>query len=100
MDFTLQLLRMLAGLAVVLGLMGGLVYAAKRWGGFPSRTTSGTHIQVLERRYLGNKHSLVLVQIQEEYILLGISPERMDVLSRQIPISETGHDSSADVGKP
>ena len=91
---------MLAGLAVVLGLMGGLVYVAKRWGFFPSKTTAGTHIQVLERRYLGNKHSLVLVRIQEEYILLGISPERMDVLSRQMPIPVTAHDSSSDVGKP
>jgi len=80
-------LKMLAALAVVIGILL-LLYAASRKGfGFLPKQRSGT-IKVLETRPLGGKKFLCLVSVRGQDLLLGISNERIEKLASLPPRSE------------
>jgi flagellar biosynthetic protein FliO len=66
---------------IVLTLLIIVAYGLKRWGMPGSRSTEGDWIRVLARETLGPKHYLVLVQIQKSLLLLGVSPEGINLLS-------------------
>lgn len=80
MDITLQLIKILGAVTLVLTLLWGATYALKRWGGMV-KGSDKSWIHVLERRYLGPKHSLLLVRVAEETVLLGLSPQGISFLT-------------------
>ena len=74
-------LKMLAALAVVIGILL-LLYAASRkgFGVLPQRKNG--LIQVLETRPLGGRKFLCVVKVRDEEILLGLSNDRIEYLSK------------------
>ncbi len=79
--------KMVAALAVIVGLLL-LFYAASRKGfGFLPKQNQGA-IRVLETRPLGGKKYLSLVSVRGEELLLGISNERIECLSKLPPRSD------------
>ena len=77
-------LKMLGGLALVLGLFY-LLYAASRKGlGFMPGARDSL-IKIVEVRSLGARKGLCLVQVRGQELLLGFGPERIDCLARLEP---------------
>lgn len=73
-------LKLVAGLAVVLGLLY-LFYALSRKGlSFLPGARAGV-IKIVEVRSLGAKKGLCLVEVRGQELLLGFGPERIDCLA-------------------
>lgn len=81
MDLTLQALKSFGALAVVIAVLCGAAFALKRWGHRFAGGSNKALIHVLERRYLGPKHSLLLVRVAEDTLLLGLSPQGLSFLA-------------------
>lgn len=80
-------LKMIGGLAVIVGLLL-LIYAASRKGfGFLPNQREGA-IKILETKSLGGKKFLCLVSVRGEDLLLGMSNERIECLSKLPPRSD------------
>lgn len=77
----MEWLQVLSALLLVFGLLALFYWLASRYGG---RAVGGgsRKIQVLERRSLGDKAQLVLVQVGTETLLLGITPQNVSMLSQ------------------
>lgn len=74
-------LKMIGALGVVVGLLL-LFYAASRKGfGVLPRNRDG-QIRMLETKPLGGKKFLCLVKVRDQELLLGVSNERIEYLSR------------------
>jgi flagellar protein FliO/FliZ len=71
-------LRMAAGLAVVLGLLGVAAWASRRFR-ISGRLRSGL-IEVVSGISLGAREKVVLLKVGEEQVLVGISPAGMRTL--------------------
>ena len=83
-DLMTSVLKLAAGLIVVLGLML-LVYALSRKGlnVLPgTRGGAGRQIRVMEMRSLGPKKALYLVEVAGEQMLLGAGAERIELITR------------------
>ena len=74
MDFAQQL----AGVVLVLALLGALAYAGRRRGFHSSSRTR--RMEVVERLPLGPQHSLHLVNIDGRTLLVGVSPNGCQLL--------------------
>ena len=86
MDPLSGLLKAGASLTLVLGLMALSVYFMKRF--FGSRLglgRSGPLIQVLARTYLGAKKEIALIEVGEEVLVVGITPNQISLLTRLEP---------------
>ncbi len=81
MDFALQALKTFGALGVVVAVLLGASFALKRWGHRFTKGSDKAWIHVVERRYLGPKHSLLLVRVAEETLLLGLSPQGLSFLA-------------------
>ncbi len=79
-------LKMVAALAVVIGILL-LLYAASRKGfGVLPQKKNGL-IQVLETRPLGGRKFLCVVKVRGEEMLLGLSNDRIEYLTK-VPSSD------------
>lgn len=77
-------LKMLAGLAVIAGILL-LFYAASRKGLSVLPQRKGGLIKVMETRPLGGRKFLCIVQVRGEEMLLGLSNDRIEYLSKLSP---------------
>ncbi len=75
------LLQMMWPLFVVLGVVGGLTYAVRRWMPKSMRTSGAGALQVLARQPLNGKQSLCLVRIGKRLVLMGVTPEHISTLT-------------------
>ena len=73
------LLKMLGGLAVVLGILLAL-YALSRKGRLFASARKG-EIQIREIRHLGGKKAICLVSVRGRDMLLGLGQDRIEMLS-------------------
>jgi flagellar biosynthetic protein FliO len=91
-SFGLQMLRMAGSLALVLGLMAIALYGIKRLGLRVRKAETNPWIQVLAQYPLGVKHYLLLVKIQRQILLLGVSPQGVHLLTLlpESPENSTG----------
>ncbi|NLI81078.1 MAG: flagellar biosynthetic protein FliO [Deltaproteobacteria bacterium] len=80
-DMIVQLVRVAGSLAAVLALLLGSLYGIRRWGHWMKRGGANEAIQVIAQHSFGPKHHLLLVQVQEEKLLVGVSPQGMHTLS-------------------
>lgn len=98
-DLLTPALKMFGALAVIVGLLL-LIYAASRKGfGFLPKQQDGA-IKVLETKPLGGKKFLCLVSVRGEELLLGMSNDRIECLSklpRRSEFSETLQQLEEDV---
>ena len=79
-DFMLYY-KVLGSLLLVLAVLFLVAFGLKRWNRFFSKSAPGDRIQVVTRLPLSPKHSLVLIQVQEQQLLLGISPDGIHLLT-------------------
>jgi flagellar biosynthetic protein FliO len=77
----MEWLQVLSALALVFGLLGLFYWMAARYGSRPMRS-GARRIEVLERRSLGDRSQLVLVQIGEDTFLLGATSQSVTLLSQ------------------
>ena len=75
-------LKMIFALAIVLGLLIGVMYFIKMFmqRSAPSADQSAL-INILSSRYLGPKSSIILVEVMEQVIVVGISGQQMTPLA-------------------
>jgi len=73
---------MIFALAVILGLLLGVVYLLKR---FLPNTTSGlvdnSIIQVISARYIGPKSSIMIVEILGKVVVIGVSSDKLSYIT-------------------
>jgi flagellar biosynthetic protein FliO len=76
-------LKMIFALAIVLGLLIGVMYFIKTFmqRSAPSADNQAL-INVLSSRYLGPKSSIILVEVMDQVIVVGISGQQMTPLAR------------------
>ena len=81
MDVGLQLVKVAVSLAIVIGVLMICMYGLKRLGRWSKKPEANAWIQVMARHSVGLKHQLVVVKVQEQFFLLGVSPRGMHFLS-------------------
>ena len=81
-DLTMATLKMVISLAVVLAVIWGLYRVAKRSLPMTQAYGKGKMIQILENQVLGMKKSITMVQVPGAVLVLGISPDRVNLLTR------------------
>lgn len=70
----------LGALAIVLSVIGGLVWLLRKW--VPSaRVDDSAILKTVARTTLSPKHSAALLQLGRRFILVGVSPDSVKVLS-------------------
>jgi flagellar biosynthetic protein FliO len=95
-NFGLQLAKMAGGLAVVLAALLACAYGIKRTGLWLKRPESESWIKILAQQTIGLKHQLVLLKVQDQTLLVGISPQGINLLTR----IEGGHDNLSTADAP
>lgn len=93
-----SLIRLIVGLAVVLGLIIGLSFMLRRMGGISTR--AGGQLKVLTAVSVGNREKVVLLQIGKQQLLVGVAPGRVQTLHvLEEPITgttpEAGHEGKS-----
>jgi flagellar protein FliO/FliZ len=73
--------QVLGSLLLVLAILFLVAYGLKRWSRFFTATGPGDRMQVLSRLPLGPRHHVVLIQVQEQQLLLGVSPDGIRLLT-------------------
>lgn len=73
-----QLIQMILGLLVVLGGILGLAWFMRRMPGMQGRSLGG--LRVLAGLPVGTRERIVLVQVGETQLLLGVAPGRVQTL--------------------
>ena len=73
-----NVLQMLVGLAIVLGILVGGAMLLRRIGRFPASVDSP--LRIVTGMSLGPRDRLVVVQVGEKQLLLGLSPGRIQTL--------------------
>jgi flagellar biosynthetic protein FliO len=81
-DTGLSVLRVMGALALVLALFFGGVWMVKNRRRIPGFRRRAPHLNVLEVRSLGNRHSLCLIACEQQRLLLAVSPNGVTLLSR------------------
>lgn len=82
-SFLPSLLKMLFALAIVLGMMVGAMYFIKKiLHSAAPEMDRGTLIRILASRYLGPKNSILVVDVAGQIIVIGLSNQQMNVLTR------------------
>jgi flagellar biosynthetic protein FliO len=81
-DLTMATLKMVLSLTVVLALVWALARLAKKKLPMASGGGKAGRIQVLESRCLGIKKSVTLVKVPGSVLVLGVSPDRVSLLSK------------------
>ena len=84
-----NLVEVTLGLLTVLGLIFAVAWIVKRYGSF--NTTAGGSLKIVGGLSLGQKERVMLVQVGEKQILLGVAPGRVEtlhVLEEPIDVAE------------
>jgi len=84
-------LQLWAGLAIVMALILLLYAAAQRWLRWPAGGRGGI-IQIRETRPLGPKKVLYLVKVRDRELLLGVTGERIELLSEMPAPADDAND--------
>jgi len=78
-----NLVKVGASLLLVLGIMALTAYAAKRFlGSKLGLWRSQPLIQVLATTYLGPKKEIAVIEVGKEYLVVGITPTQISLLTR------------------
>lgn len=74
-----SLLQVVFGLGIVLALMGGAAWVLKRMG----MTGTGGHsvAKVIGGVSVGNRERVVVVEVADQWIVVGVAPGRVNALS-------------------
>ena len=81
-DLTLAALKMVISLGLVLVIIWWLYRVARKRLPMPNSGGSGKMMHVLESQYLGVKKTITMVQVPGSVLVLGIGPDRVNLLTR------------------
>jgi len=74
-----QALQVFAGLAIVLVLIAAATWGARRLQGF--RPQGRGHIRIVEGLAVGAREKLLLIEVEDRRVLLGMCPGRIQTLA-------------------
>ncbi len=80
MEMFLGLLKMGGALLVVLGVIATTAYLAKRFV-YPRLGLKNSPIQILATSYLGAKKEIALIEVGERFLVVGITPNQISLLT-------------------
>jgi flagellar biosynthetic protein FliO len=81
-SYVSSFLKMIFALAIVLGLLFGVMYFVKRFmQQVAPAADNQTLINIIASRYLGPKSSIILVEVMDQVIVVGISNQQMTTLA-------------------
>ncbi|MFI8375750.1 flagellar biosynthetic protein FliO [Pseudomonas helleri] len=95
-----QLMQLVMGLLLVLGLIFALAWLLRRVQN--TGTRQGQVIELISSRALGARDRLVLVQVGNEQILLGLTPGRitpLHVLKEPVQVPDAAHKATPEFAK-
>ena len=95
-----QLMQLVMGLLLVLGLIFALAWLLRRVQN--TGTRQGQVIELISSRALGARDRLVLVQVGDEQILLGLTPGRitpLHVLKELVQVPDTAQKATPEFAK-
>ena len=75
---TSGLLQMLLGLAVVLGVIAGTAWLARRY--LPGGARSGGPVKVVGGTLVGPRERVVVVEVDDTWIVVGVTPTQVNAL--------------------
>jgi flagellar protein FliO/FliZ len=75
-----SMLQVVPGLALVLGLIAACAWVAKRIG--PARIGGNPAIKFVSSQSLGGRDRVVIVEVNQQWLVLGVSPGRVNTLSQ------------------
>jgi flagellar biosynthetic protein FliO len=73
--------KVVGSLLLVLAVLFLIAYGLKRWEHVMNKSTGGHRINILSRQPLSPKHTLLLVEVLDQTLLLGVSPEAIRLLT-------------------
>lgn len=73
-----QALQVIAGLAVVLALIAAVAWLGRRLQAY--RVPGRGHIRIVEGLAIGAREKLLLIEVDDKRVLLGLSPGRIQTL--------------------
>lgn len=73
-----SLIQVTLGLVVVLMVIGGAAWIARRFGHF--QTGAHGSLRIIGGLHMGTRERIVLVQVGEQQLLLGVAPGRIQTL--------------------
>jgi flagellar biosynthetic protein FliO len=76
-----DLFRLLASMALVLALMGALLWALRRLQGRMNSQNPGRRLQLIEALSVVTRQNIALVRVGEREVLIGISAAQMCALA-------------------
>ncbi|MFQ5461732.1 MAG: FliO/MopB family protein [Phycisphaerae bacterium] len=80
----------LGSLGIVLAILGGVCLCARKW--IPAvRMAESQAMQVVARASVSPKQSVALVRLGRRFVMVGVSPDRMSVLSEISDREEVAH---------
>jgi len=82
-------LRMILSLAFVLALLFGLLHGLRRWNMRNPSARAAPLLTSKARLDLGQRREIRLIEIPGRVLVLGITPDRMDLLAEMPADSET-----------
>jgi len=78
-----SLVKMLSSLLIVLALILLFAYLVKRFlGSRPGRWRSEPMIQLLSTTYLGPKRQISVIEVGQEYLVVGVTPNQISLITR------------------
>jgi flagellar biogenesis protein FliO len=77
----MELFRFIASTALVLALLGALLYLMKRMQHKIGLTSSGKKMQLTETLSLSTRHKVACIQMDGRTILIGVSPTQLNCLA-------------------
>jgi flagellar protein FliO/FliZ len=81
-DLTMVTLKMVLSLAFVLALIWGLYRVARKNLPMVQDSGNGKLIRVLASQYLGVKKTITMVQVPGSVLVLGVSSDKVNLLTR------------------
>lgn len=72
-------LQVLFGLVVVMALLAGAAWMLKRFG--PVRGIGGANIKIVGGVSVGNRERVMVVEVADQWIVLGVAPGRVNALA-------------------
>jgi len=80
-DLGAQAVRVAVSLGIVLSVLGAVFYGIRAFGKKVRGTGADPWIKIQAQHPLGLKHNLLLVRVQEQLFLLGLSPQGIHFLT-------------------
>jgi flagellar biosynthetic protein FliO len=96
LNFGLQFAKMAGGLAVVLAALLACAYGLKKTGLWLRKPESESWIHILAQQTIGMKHQVVLLKVRDQTLLVGISPQGINLLTHIEGVAEP----ASTVGQP